>query len=88
MFKAVLSKVHHSLVEMATHELPAEILFKEVMPFLRIKSLDIFQFYPVHELFCVAVLRNRRVFPIAIVCIQPPILVAQLPKAVYVVGHF
>jgi hypothetical protein len=63
--KLFLSKVHHSLVEMATHELPAEILVKEVTPLLRIKSLDIFQFYLVHELFCVAVLRNRGVYPTA-----------------------
>jgi hypothetical protein len=86
--KLFLSKVHHSLVEMATHELPAELLVKEVIPFLRMKALDIFQFYLVHELFCVAVLRNRRVYPIAIECIKPPILIAQIPKAVYVHGHF
>ena len=61
MLKAVLVKVHQSLVEMVTDELPAEIFVKEVLPLLRIKSLDIFQFYLVHELFFVAVLRNRRV---------------------------
>ena len=88
MLKAVLVTVHQPLVEMATHELPAEILVKEVISFLRMKALDIFQFYLVHELFCVAVLRNRRVYPIAIECIKPPILIAQIPKAVYVHGHF
>jgi hypothetical protein len=53
MLKAVLVTVRQPLVEMVTHELPAEILVKEVIPFLRMKALDIFQFYLVHELFCV-----------------------------------
>ena len=90
MLKAVLVKVHHhqSLVEMVTHELPAEIFVKEVIPLLRIKSPDILQFYPVHELFGVAVLRNRRGYPIAIERIKPPILIAELPRAVYVHRHF
>jgi hypothetical protein len=63
MLKAVLVTVHQPLVEVVTHELPAEILVKKVILFLRMKALDIFQFYFVHELFCVAVLRNRRVYP-------------------------
>src|SRR5580692_5539747 len=56
-------------------------------PSLGLKSLDIFQFYLVHALFCVAVLRNRRGYPVAIECIKPPILIAQIPKAVYVHNH-
>ena len=71
-----------------TRELPAEIFVKEVIPFLRIKSLDIFQFHVVHELLCVAVPANRRVYPIEIKCIKPLILIAQLPKIVYIHGHF
>ena len=88
MLKAVLVKVHQSLVEVVTCELPAEIFVKEVIPFLRIKSLDIFQFHLVHELFCVSVPANRRVYPIEIECIKPLILIAQLPKVVYIHGHF
>jgi hypothetical protein len=74
MIKAVLV-VHQSLVEMVPQELPVEIFVKEGIPFLRIKPLDIFQLHLVHELFCVAVLRNRRVYPIAIECSKPPILI-------------
>lgn len=52
-----------------------------------IKALDIFQFHRVHELFYVAVLANRRVCPIAIECIKPLVLIAQLPKVVDIHGH-
>lgn len=88
MLQAVFVTVHQSLVGMVTHELPAEIFVKEVIPFLRIKSPDIFQSYAVHELFGVEDLRNSRGYPIAIECIQPPILIAQIPVAVYVHGYF
>jgi len=80
MLKAVLVKVHQSLVEVVTGELPAEIFVKEVIAFLRIKSLDIFQFHFVYELFCIAVPANRRVYPIEIECTKPLIFIAQPPR--------
>ena len=68
MLKAVLVKVHQSFVEVVTGELPAEMFVKEVIAFLRIKSLDIFQFHLVH------------VYPIEIECTKPLIFIAQPPR--------
>jgi hypothetical protein len=61
MLKAILVKVHQSLVEMVASVLPVKIFVKEFIPFLDIKSLDIFQVYLMHEMFHVAILANRRV---------------------------
>jgi len=87
MFKAVLVKVHQSFVEVVASVFPVEIFVKEVIPFLDIKSLDIFKVHLMHELFDVVVLANRRVYPIAVECIKPLVLVVQGPKVVDIHGH-
>ena len=52
MLKAVLVKVRQSFVEMVASVFPVEIFVKEVIPLLRLRCLDMFQFYLVRELFC------------------------------------
>src|SRR5580693_1995383 len=88
MLKAVLVKVRQSFVQGVTRELPPEIFVKEVIPLPRTKSPDIFQVHLMHELFDVAVLANRRVYPMSVECIKPLVLVAQGPQVVDIHGHF
>ena len=88
MLKAVLVNVRQSFVQVVTRELPPEIFVKEVIPLPRTKSPDIFQVHLMHELFDVAVLANRRVYPMSVECIKPLVLVAQGPKVVDIHGHF
>ena len=86
MLKAVLVNVDQSCAQVLTRELPPETFVKEVIPFPRIKSPDIFRVTLCMNCSMSRFLQTAGFTQLAVECIKPLVLVAQGPQVVDIDG--